>query len=144
MKQTTTLMILDGFGYSEKTEGNAIAAASALYLDIINILLRVMPALSGGKPITVVTPSKLQLAQLKVKWERHVDKANILYASPYGDKAALERACREITETDGELVVLDCIGYTQKMKHDIAAATGKRVILARTMLARAVLEMIDA
>lgn len=109
-----------------------------------DILLRVMPALSGGKPITVVTPSKLQLAQLKVKWERYVDKANTLYASPYGDKTALERACCEITETDGELVVLDCIGYTQKMKRDIAAATGKRVILARTMLARAILEMIDA
>ncbi len=35
MKQTTMLMILDGFGYSEKTEGNAIAAASTPNLDRI-------------------------------------------------------------------------------------------------------------
>ena len=85
-----------------------------------------------------------QLGQLKVKWERHVEKANTLFASPYGDQAALDRVCREILETDGELVVLDCIGYTQAMKKKIAAATGRRVILARTMLARAILEMIDA
>ena len=33
MKQTTTLMILDGFGKSDRTEGNAIAAASTPNLD---------------------------------------------------------------------------------------------------------------
>ena len=33
MNQTTTLMILDGFGYSERTEGNAVAAASTPNLD---------------------------------------------------------------------------------------------------------------
>lgn len=108
-----------------------------------DILLRILPALSGGRPITVVAPSRLQLEQLKVKWGRHVDKVNTLYASPYGDAAALDRVCREITETDGALVVLDCIGYTQAMKKKIAAATGRPVILARTMLARAILEMID-
>lgn len=33
MNQTTTLMILDGFGYNEKAEGNAIAAAHTPNLD---------------------------------------------------------------------------------------------------------------
>ncbi len=108
-----------------------------------DILLRILPALCGGRPIIVVTPSELQLAQLKVKWERHVDRAAILYGSPYGDPSTIDRICREITEAEGDLVVLDCIGYTQDMKKKIAAATGKRVILARTMLARAIDEMID-
>lgn len=109
-----------------------------------DILLRVMPALSGGKPIIVVTPSRLQLEQLKVKWERYVDRATILYGSPYGDPAAMDRVCAEVKAAEGDLVVLDCIGYTQAVKKKIAAATGKRVILARTMLARTIQEMIDA
>ena len=108
-----------------------------------DIMLRVMPALCGTDPIIVVTPSKLQLAQLKIKWERHVSRASILYGSPYGAPSELDRVCEEIKELPGNIVVLDCIGYTHAVKKNIARKTGKTVILARTLLARVIDELAD-
>lgn len=108
-----------------------------------DVLLRLVPVLCGGSPIAVITPSQLQLEQIRVKWERHVPRAAVFHASPYGDPAALERVCADVREAEGDLVVLDCIGYTQAMKRAVAAATGKKVILARTLLARVVDEILD-
>ena len=108
-----------------------------------DLLLRLVPVLSGGSPIAVLTPSQLQLEQIRTKWERPVPRASVFYASPYGDPAALDRVCARLREAEGSLVVLDCIGYTQAMKRRIAAATGKKVILARTLLARVVDELLD-
>ena len=44
---------------------------------------------------------------------------------------------------DGDLIVLDCIGYTQEMKRMFAEKTGKKVVLPRTLLARVVSELTD-
>ena len=46
-------------------------------------------------------------------------------------------------ELPGSLVVMDCIGYTRAMKAKVAAATGKRVVLSRTLVARIVDELAD-
>ena len=56
---------------------------------------------------------------------------------------AVEAAAREIAKTDADLVLLDCIGYTAEMKRMVAKITGKNVILSRTILARAVMELLD-
>ena len=42
-----------------------------------------------------------------------------------------------------DLIVLDCIGYTQEMKKMFAEKTGKKVVLPRTLLARVVSELTD-
>ena len=119
-----------------------LAAVDGMKEDDV-LLLRLVPVLSGGSPIAVLTPSQLQLEQIRTKWERHVPRASVFYASPYGDPAALDRVCARLREAEGSLVVLDCIGYTQAMKRRIAAATGKKIILARTLLARVVDELLD-
>lgn len=41
-----------------------------------------------------------------------------------------------------ELVVLDCIGYTQQMKGTVQRLSGKPVALSRTMAARVVTELL--
>ena len=38
---------------------------------------------------------------------------------------------------------MDCIGYTQNMKERVAKGTGKPVVLARTIVARVVGELLD-
>ena len=45
---------------------------------------------------------------------------------------------------DADLIVLDCIGYTQEMKEMFARKTKKMVVLPRTLLARVVSELTDA
>jgi len=56
---------------------------------------------------------------------------------------ALEKAAEEIKNSEADLIVLDCIGYTQEMKKMFAEKTGKKVVLPRTLLARVVSELTD-
>ena len=48
-----------------------------------------------------------------------------------------------VKDMDGDLVVLDCIGFTQEMKNMFARETGKLVVLPRTLLARVISELTD-
>jgi protein AroM len=41
-----------------------------------------------------------------------------------------------------DLIVLDCIGYTLKMKEKLKEMTGKPVLLPRSILARVIRELI--
>ena len=107
----------------------------------VDLLHKIVPLLSSN--IIAVTPSPLQLEQNNTKWKRYVEKVTTVAASPYGEWEALEAAADQIKDMDGDLIVLDCIGYTQKMKDMFAKKTGKMVIIPRTLLARVVSEITD-
>lgn len=107
------------------------------------ILNHIVPLLTKTSNIISVTPSPLQVAQCEKKWRQYVHQVTSTPASPYGDWASLEEAAYKIKDMDGDLVVLDCIGYTQEMKEMFAKITGKMIILSRTILARVVSELTD-
>ena len=106
------------------------------------ILFGLVPVLCAGK-LAAVTPSEKQLEQSQKKWGGYGLEVESYAASPYGEMEAVEAAAREIAKTDADLVLLDCIGYTAEMKRMVAKITGKNVILSRTILARAVMELLD-
>ena len=106
------------------------------------ILFGLVPVLCAGK-LVAVTPSEKQLEQSQKKWGGYGLEVKSYAASPYGEMEAVEAAAREIAKTDADLVLLDCIGYTAEMKRMVAKITGKNVILSRTILARAVMELLD-
>jgi protein AroM len=108
-----------------------------------NILNKVAPLLTKKSNIVTVTPSPLQVEQCEKKWADFVDKVKAIPASPYGSLEALEKAAKEIRKMDADLVVLDCIGFTQQMKNMFARETGKLVLLPRTLLARVITELTD-
>ena len=107
------------------------------------ILDRLVPLMSKKSNIICMTPSPLQLEQTENKWKNYVKQVKSIAASPYGDWESLEKAADEAKEMDADLIVLDCIGYTQKMKDMFAEKTGKMVVLPRTLLARVVSELTD-
>lgn len=107
------------------------------------ILNHIVPLLTKTSNIITVTPSPLQVAQCEKKWRQYVHQVTSIPASPYGDWGSLEEAAYKIKDMDGDLVVLDCIGYTQEMKEMFAKITGKMIILSRTILARVVSELTD-
>ena len=57
--------------------------------------------------------------------------------------ARYRKEVEEIKNSEADLIVLDCIGYTQEMKKMFAEKTGKKVVLPRTLLARVVSELTD-
>ena len=62
-------------------------------------------------------------------------------ASPYEGLEGIRQAARQMAQTDCDLILLDCIGYTIEMKQIFAQATGKNVLLSRTLLARVAAEL---
>lgn len=107
------------------------------------ILNHIVPLLTKTSNIITVTPSPLQVAQCEKKWRNYVIQVTSVPASPYGDQETLKAAAYKIRDMDGDLVILDCIGYTQEMKEMFSAITGKMIVLSRTILARVVSELTD-
>jgi len=107
------------------------------------ILDRTVPLLTAASSILVVTPSPLQIAQSEKKWSRIVNKVKVVSGSPYGEWKKLEETARLVKDTEADLVILDCIGFSREMKRLFTEETGKPVILPRTLLARLVSELTD-
>ncbi|MCI6004842.1 MAG: AroM family protein [Blautia sp.] len=107
------------------------------------LLNRLVPLMTKKSSIICMTPSPLQTEQCENKWRNYVKEVKAIAASPYGEWEALEQAAEEVKNMDADLIVLDCIGYTQKMKEMFAEKTGKKVVLPRTLLARVVSELTD-
>ena len=69
--------------------------------------------------------------------------ANVPLIFPNQILQGIRQAAQQVAGLDCDLVVLDCIGYTLEMKQIFAQATGKNIVLSRTLLARVVSELID-
>ena len=108
-----------------------------------DILHRIVPLLTKVSDIIAITPSPLQLQQNEEKWSGYVKHCRALAASPYGSWDELQAAAKKAKELPGDLIVLDCIGFDQKMKNMFAQESGKHVVLPRTLLARVISELAD-
>lgn len=108
-----------------------------------DILDRMVPLFSPNSSIIVVTPSPEQLKQSLDKWSQIVTNVNVISASPYGEWKGILKAAEKIKGLSADVIVLDCIGYSQEMKKVFAKETKKPVILPRTLLARMISELTD-
>lgn len=105
---------------------------SALLLSAVNTLL------PHGK-LGFFVPSEEQIELSGKKWGR--EEAIIKAFSPYsGREKDLVELSKEMKDTD--LVVMDCFGYTSKMKEIVKKETKKPVLLARTFFAFAIKALI--
>jgi len=95
---------------------------------ISNIVLKI---LRRGK-LGVVVPEKEQIPLLKRKWKNKGVSLVVTTANPYGEIRAFEEAGAFLAKEDVDLIVLDCIGFTPKVKELFRRLTGKPVILPQT------------
>ena len=100
-----------------------------------------VPALARRGKIGVVVPDISQKEQNIRRWDGIAKEVHVVAASPYADMAGIQSAAEKLRELDVDLLILDCIGYTVKMKRIFHQATGKPVLLPRTVLARVVREL---
>lgn len=107
------------------------------------VLDRMVPLLTAKSSIAVVTPSPLQIEQSKEKWSKIVKEVKVVSGTPYGDWEELREAVRQLKDTEADLIVLDCIGFSREMKALFTSGTKKPVLLPRTLLARLVSELTD-
>lgn len=107
------------------------------------LLHAVAPALCHRGRVGVMTPDPDQVAQSYDKWGGIVPFVAVEPANPYhGDLAEVVAAAKKLKEQDVDILVLDCIGFTEQMRRAASEATGLPVILPRTLVGRVMAEMI--
>jgi len=98
--------------------------------------------LQGGK-LGVLTPGVEQIPYQQERWMKIFPEVCVRGASPYvKDGEEVKEAARKLKEEGANLIVMDCIGYTLKMKDWVKEVTGKPALLARTTLARVAGELL--
>jgi len=86
----------------------------------------------------VIVPLPSQVDEIK----RHARPGRCMmatHASPY-QPGRLEEAAKALRRTD--LIVMDCMGYTEAMRETVARASGRPVLLARRLVAAAVKQLL--
>ncbi|MGL6201490.1 MAG: AroM family protein [Lachnospiraceae bacterium] len=108
------------------------------------LIANVKPLLYRGR-LGVITPLKEQQAQSRKKWSGIAQDITMVSASPYGDIKTLKAAAMELKEKEAalDLIVLDCIGYDTEMKRAVREITGAPVMIARSMIARVIAEILS-
>lgn len=106
------------------------------------LLQHFVSGIIGRQTLGVLSPDKSQIPQSTERWKKNgVKKVIIGAATPYGLTKNVIEAAVQLKAEGAQLLVLDCIGYTQAMKREIQEATGIPVILPRTVAARTVAEL---
>jgi protein AroM len=115
-----------------------------LLLEPQKILDHFLFALQGKKiRFGMLTPLKAQIPQTRKKYQR-LKGAFFLYpASPYAAADELGEAAEALRKKDPHVVVMNCMGYTPAMKKRVMEITGKPTVLANSLVARALAELLS-
>lgn len=107
------------------------------------ILNGIAKAVSERSNMILITPEAEQIQQAYDQWGTIMEQVTPIAANPYGDQEELVKAAQKAKEIDSDLIVMDCIGYTEEAKKMVKKISGKPVILCRTILARVISEWLD-
>lgn len=107
------------------------------------ILQQVITGLIGDKKLGIMVPAPNQLAQISRRWRDSGIIVEAKAASPYQKLAKLAEKAREFVGSEVEVILLDCMGYSKEMKEVVVLNSGKKVVLARTMVAAVVRELLS-
>jgi len=97
--------------------------------------------LRKGK-LAVFIPLEEQREGARKKWEKTGLDVIVKVLNPYQKFNEIEKALVQIKKENVDLVVLDCIGYTMKIKERIRQKIRKPVLLPKSLLARTIRELL--
>lgn len=108
------------------------------------LLFNTVNALARDLHLGVIVPSSLQVSGAEVRWGAAVARVTATWGSPYADSREIETAARELSAAEVDIVVLDCMGHDLRHRALVGAVVGRPVILARTLVARVIGELLGA
>lgn len=116
--------------------------SSCLIIRPQRVLHHVVSAISEDLTLGVIIPDQRQVEATKEKWAKVTSKVIVEPASPYRQMEDIERAAKLLKESDVDIVLMDCMGYTFKMKDLVQKSIEKPVILARSIVAKVASELV--
>ncbi|GBF11211.1 AroM family protein [Tepidibacillus sp. HK-1] len=101
----------------------------------------VQAILNKGK-LGVIVPLEEQRNTLTKKWENPNLELFVEVASPY-EESDVKGAAQKLKAQGAELIVLDCMGYSETHKKDAMEGSNLPVLLPRTLTARIAAEYVQ-
>lgn len=112
---------------------------------------KLFPAIVGtlaeGRKLGIIKPDPGQVERERERYAARGIDAAVTAASPYSGSERLReaRAAGELLRAeDVELVWMTCVGMDEAMRAEVSAVTGVPVLLAQSLLARNVAELLPA
>lgn len=119
-------------------------SSKTLFIEAQKILDHFILALHGEKErMGLLIPLSDQMKQARKKYGRLKGKMIIKAASPYSVGDEISVAAEQLKKADPHVIVMHCMGYTQAMKKRVMEMTGKPTILARSLVARTLKELLS-
>jgi protein AroM len=119
-------------------------SSKRLLIEPQKVLDHFLYALQGkNQRIGLMIPLQDQMEQAKKKYGRMKGEVIIQFASPYSKEDQVSKAAKALKRANPHVIVMHCMGYTQVMKDQVREITGKPVVLARSLVARALKELIS-
>ena len=117
--------------------------AKAFVLKTGNLLNSLIAKLLNNGKLGVLIPLKEQVEISKIRWKNLGIDVVVEYASPYGDLSAIKKAASRLSVIEElSLILMDCLGYSLKMKEMISSFFQAPIILPRTFLSCVINELV--
>ncbi len=117
--------------------------SSVLLIEPQKITDGLILALAGKQhKVGIMTPLAEQVDQAKTHLTEIQEHVVVVHASPYTSVDEITPAAKALKMEEVDLSVLHCFGYTLEMKKVARDITGKPVILARSLAARVLRELL--
>lgn len=115
---------------------------TAFLIEPGHVLLPVLKAMSGGRRLGLIGPLEEQKDNLKLQFSPYKLQPRFAAASPYsGSEEEFRQAAGQFKE-QADLIVLDCMGYTDTHRELVARYGGIPVVLSNALIGKLVSEMV--
>lgn len=137
-QQGCTLIILLCTG-----EFHGLACRQAWLIEPDRLVPPVAATLIGQRQAGILVPLVKQITSEGEKWRDMQRPPRYAAVSPYdGSRDELVQAARSLKSQQAEVIIMDCMGYTEWHRQQVAEATGLPVLLSNALIARLVAGLI--
>lgn len=124
-------------------EFHGLSCKRAWLIEPDQLVPPVVVTMAQGRQIGVMVPLPEQAASEGAKWKGLARPPIYGTATPYNDDLdALAEAARGLRARGAELLVLDCMGYTERHRACVRSASGLPTLLSNAVMARLSAELI--
>lgn len=119
-----------------------LSAEKAFLIEPDRVIPPTVAAMVRSRRLGVMVPLKVQAEALRPKYLPHGLDPVFAVASPYDRDEESLHAASEALKDKADIVLLDCMGYTEEARRLVAEQTGLPVMLSSAIMAKLVSEMI--
>ncbi|MDR3410890.1 MAG: AroM family protein [Formivibrio sp.] len=124
-------------------EFEGLACRKAWLIEPDHLVPPVVASLVNSHQVGVVVPLPAQMNSEARKWQPLARTPLYAVASPYADGVdAVARAALELKSRGAEILLFDCMGFTERHREVAREASGLPVLLSNALVARLLAELV--